>query len=167
MRGRTASLALTEQTSLNVSADEELKARATHNLGVLYEKQGEFKKVQERKLPVELLPHCEQEEGERALPRQSQLAATEQALRELRAWQDIENAARSSAKTGSPKTGRCTNSGRRMQVMPRFALKHASSPRGNSDWMIQATSVHTIPKLVSDEKHQRSFTKTSVALKGA
>ncbi|MDA8582668.1 hypothetical protein N9L68_00515 [bacterium] len=171
-RGRTASLALTEQTSLNVSADEELKSKATHTISAFSTiSRANSRRSRRIKCPVQLLPHCEQGEGERALPRQSKLAATEQALREFRAWQDIENAA-----SIAPPPSRVeqkwqfllgTNSGRWMQVIPRFALKHASSPRGNIDWMIQATSVHMIPKLVSGEKHQRSFTNTSVALKRA
>ena len=41
---------------MNVSADEVLKSKATHNLGVLYEKQGELQKVQERKLPRRAAP---------------------------------------------------------------------------------------------------------------
>jgi len=81
---------------------------------------------------VQLLTHCEQGEGDRALPRQSQLAANEQALREFRAWQDIENAALTAPPpNGFEQKGQfllVTNSGRWMQVIPRFALKHASSP---------------------------------------
>ena len=105
----------------------------THNFGVLHDKQGEFKKVHEKKCFVQLLTHCEQGEGDRALPRQSQLAANEQALREFRAWQDIENAALTAPPpNGFEQKGQfllVTNSGRWMQVIPRFALKHASSPR--------------------------------------
>ncbi|MDA8583071.1 hypothetical protein N9L68_02535 [bacterium] len=45
--------------------------------------------------------------------------------------------------------------GRWMQCMPRFELRRPPppSPRSNTVWMIQASSLHNIPQLVSGERH--------------